>query len=47
MADYGLTENGFNRMRLPEIRAAILESLQANLKQRGLDYDVFTAAQAA
>ena len=40
MADYGLTENGFNRMRLPEIRAAILEALQANLKQRSLDYDV-------
>lgn len=35
MADYGVTPEGFTKMRLPEIREAIINAMMANLRARG------------
>jgi uncharacterized phage protein gp47/JayE len=40
--NYGVTAEGFIRMRLPEIRVAIIEELRANLRARALPDDIET-----
>lgn len=42
MADYGLLATGFVKMRLPEIRQAIIEDFKARLRENGLSDDIQT-----
>lgn len=42
MADYGVTPEGFIRMRLPEIREAIVEAMRGNLRSKGLPDNIET-----
>lgn len=39
---YGITPEGFQRMRLPEIREAIVETTRTNLRQQGLPDNIET-----